>query len=187
MCTSWKKQNLSVLKPHSISLVCACVCFVLKKTVVQFTMLSTNKTSLPPKLDLPTATSMHWGHLDTYICYHITLTFSKVFIRLTTIKTTNCTCNTQSKKKKNRQCNISNVAILLDSTYEISHLILQYSGNQYTKRLTQGKVCGLSHISGEQRKHSWLFHAQQLTKKFSLDSKKITPICAKQKIFDSPK
>ena len=91
-------------------------------------MLSTNKTCLPPKLDLPNATSMHWGHLDTYICYHITLTFSKVFIRLTTIKTTNCTCNTQSKIKIkiNRQCNISNVAKLFDSTYEISHLILQY-------------------------------------------------------------
>ena len=122
-----------VLEPHSISLVCACVCFVLKKTVFQLTMLSTNKTCLPPKLDLPTATSMHWGHLDTYICYHITLTFSKVFIRLTTIKTTNSTCNTQSKIKIkikiNRQCNISNVAKLFDSTYEISHLILQYLGN----------------------------------------------------------
>ena len=75
-------------------------CFVQKKAVVQLTMLSTNKTCLPPKLHLPTATSMHWVHLDTYICYHITLTFSIVFIRLTTIKTTNCTCNTQSKKKK---------------------------------------------------------------------------------------
>ena len=75
-------------------------CFVQKMAVVQLTMLSTNKTCLPPKLHLPTATSMHWVHLDTYICYHITLTFSIVFIRLTTIKTTNCTCNTQSKKKK---------------------------------------------------------------------------------------
>ena len=144
-------------------------CFVLKKAVVQLTMLSTNKTCLAPKLHLPTTTSMHWVHLDTYICYHITLTFSIVFIRLTTIKTTNCTCNTQSKKKKKSQCKISNVAKLFDSTYEISHLILQYLGNQYMERLTQGKVCGLSHICGEQRKHSWLFHAQQLTEKFSLD------------------
>ena len=72
-CVQARRSRTFVLEPHSISLVCACVCFVLKKPVVQLTMLSTNKTCLPPKLDLPNATSMHWGHLDTYICYHITL------------------------------------------------------------------------------------------------------------------
>ena len=94
---------------------------------------------------------MHWGHLDTYICYHKTLTFSKVFIRLTTIKTTNCTCNTQSKKKKkkNCQCNISNVAKLFDSTYEISHLILQYFRQSiHRKADTRQSLWIISHMWG---------------------------------------
>ena len=113
---------------------------------------------------------VHWGNLDTYICYHITLTFSILFIQLTTITTTNNTCKTPSKNK--RPCNICNVAEHFDSTYEISHRILQYLGNQhfqYMERLTQDKVCVLSHICWEQRKYSCLFHAQQLIEKFSSD------------------
>ena len=116
-----------MLDPHSISFVCV---FHSK-----IKMLFNWPCSAPikhVKLHLPTATSMHWGHffffweehwghLDTYICYHITLTFSILFIQLTTITTTNSTCNTPSKK--NRPCNICNVAEPFDSTYEISHLI----------------------------------------------------------------
>ena len=77
-----------------------------------------------------------------------------------------------SIQKKNRPCNICNVAELFGSTYEISHLMLQYLGNQnyqYMERLTQDKVCVLSHICWEQRKYSCLFHAQQLTEKFYTD------------------
>ena len=120
MCTSRKKQNLPLCSNLIPSPLCVRACFVLKKIVVQLTMLSTNKTCLPPKLHLPTATSMHWVHLDTHICYHITLTFSIVFIRLTTIKTTNCTCNTQSKKKKKKKKNINiTLAMLQNSSIQL--------------------------------------------------------------------
>ena len=165
-----------MLDPHSISFVCV---FHSK-----IKMLFNWPCSAPikhAKLHLPTATSMHWGHffffweehwghLDTYICYHITLTFSILFIQLTTITTTNSTCNTPSKK--NRPCNICNVAEPFDSTYEISHLMLQYIGYQhfqYMERLTQDKVCVLSHICWEHRKYTCLFHGQQLTEKLSTD------------------
>ena len=125
-----------VLEPHFISFVCACV-FRSKKNCCSIEHAQQS------------AQTKHVSHLSfiylrlqdalgsfTHIYMLSHNTFSIVFIQLTTIKTTNSTCNTQSKKKKKSQCNISNVAKLFHSTYEISHLILQYLGNQYTERLT---------------------------------------------------
>ena len=119
MCTCRKKHNLPLCS--------LCVCFILKKLLLNWPCSTPMKhvshlsfTYLRPQVCI----RVTYTHTHTYLCHHITLTLSIDFIQLTAIKTTNYTCNNPSKKK-NRQCKISNVAELFDSTYEISHLILQ--------------------------------------------------------------